>query len=116
MAEVIPAQAITGSTCATHKTQLHLAEPHAEQIADLFKALAHPVRAQIVLMLSRSGGEVCVCDIERHFNVSQPTISHHLKKLRDAGVVYAVQHGLWVHYSLVHGVLEPLREFLSGLH
>ncbi|MBI5959503.1 MAG: helix-turn-helix transcriptional regulator [Chloroflexi bacterium] len=111
-----PADALmVGSSCATHKTDLHLSADQAERVADLFKTLGHPVRAQIVMMLSRGGGDVCVCDIERHFDVSQPTISHHLKKLRDAGVVYGVQHGLWVHYSLVPGVLETLRQFLNGL-
>ena len=90
----------------------------AEEAADLvegFKALGHPVRLQIVDLLSRYGGEVCVCEIERHFALTQPTISHHLKVLREAGLVDADQRGLWVYYHLRPGRIGALRALLDDL-
>lgn len=69
-------------------------------MAAVFKALSNPVRVQIIDLLHRYGGQVCVCDIENHFSLSQPTISHHLKVLRQAGLVEAEQCGLWVYYTV----------------
>ncbi len=72
----------------------------AEALAAQLKALAHPVRLQIVGVLSRLGGQVCVCDLEAHFDLAQPTISHHLKVLRQAGLIESEQRGVWVYYRL----------------
>lgn len=105
----------TVQTCATQSANLRFSADEAQRLADLSKALSHPVRVQIIDILSRSEGAVCVCDFERHFDLTQPTISHHLKKLRDVGLVQAEQRGLWVHYSLVSGALEPLRHLLHDL-
>jgi ArsR family transcriptional regulator len=73
------------------------------------------VRVQIVDILGRYGGEICVCDIERHFALSQPTISHHLKMLRDTGLIDSEQRGLWVYYRIKPGALDPLRALLNQL-
>jgi DNA-binding transcriptional ArsR family regulator len=102
-------------TCATQSTELRLSADEATRLAALAKALGHPVRVQIVELLSRYGGEVCVCDIERHFDLAQPTISHHLRVLREAGIIDGEQRGLWVHYRVVPETLEPLRRLLLGL-
>jgi ArsR family transcriptional regulator len=102
-------------TCATGSANLRFSSDEAQRLSDLSKALSHPVRVQIIDILNRSESAVCVCEFERHFDLTQPTISHHLKKLRDAGLVQTEQHGLWVHYSLVPGALEPLHRLLSDL-
>jgi ArsR family transcriptional regulator len=104
-----------GKTCASIPTELRLSSEHAERIAALSKALSHPVRVQIVDILNRYGGEVCVCEIERHFDLTQPTISHHLRVLREAGVIDGEQRGLWVYYQVKPGVLDPLRHLLGVL-
>jgi ArsR family transcriptional regulator, arsenate/arsenite/antimonite-responsive transcriptional repressor len=82
-----------------------------KELAEMFKALGDPVRLEIVKMLI--GKELCVCDILTAFNVSQPTISHHLKALKYAGLVRDSRDGKWVYYSLDHGVLEQMRELLE---
>lgn len=87
-----------------------------EEVADLAaccKALGHPVRLQIVDLLSRFGGQVCVCDVESQFALSQPTISHHLKILRDAGLVGAEQRGLWAFYFVRSAQVERVRSLLE---
>lgn len=103
------------TSCSTLDTQLHLTAGEAERLATLSKTLGHPVRVQIVDLLSRYGGDVCVCDIERHFDLTQPTISHHLKVLREAGLIDADQRGLWVYYHLRSGALDVLRGWLDRL-
>ncbi len=103
------------SSCATQMTELRLSAETAERLAGLSKALGHPVRVQIVEMLGRYEGEVCVCDIERHFDLTQPTISHHLRVLRQAGIIDGEQRGLWVYYHVRTGALDPLRELLEIL-
>lgn len=72
----------------------------ADQIATILKALGHPIRIQIMHILGRLGGQVCVCDIEAHFEIKQPTVSHHLRKLREAGLVDAEQRGLYAYYRI----------------
>ena len=103
------------SFCTTQITELRLSAETAEHLAGLSKALGHPVRVQIVEMLGRYEGEVCVCDIERHFDLTQPTISHHLRVLRKAGIIDGEQRGLWVYYRVRTGALDPLRDLLAIL-
>ena len=102
-------------TCASVPVGLRLSADEAQRIASLAKALSHPVRVQIVELLSRHGGDVCVCDIERHFDLSQPTISHHLKVLREAGIIEGEARGVWVYYRLVAQALAPLAGLLADL-
>ncbi|HEY4347674.1 MAG TPA: metalloregulator ArsR/SmtB family transcription factor [Gaiellaceae bacterium] len=80
----------------------------AERLASTFKALADPTRVAIVNRLSLSA-ETCVCDLTAAFDLSQPTISHHLRILRDAGLVESERHGTWAYYRLVPAALESLR-------
>ncbi len=87
----------------------------AQSWAGLFKALSHPVRVQILDILSRYEGQVCVCDLESQFDLSQPTISHHLKVLRQAGLVIAEQRGQWLFYRVQPKIIEDLSNFLTGL-
>ncbi|MBK8023497.1 MAG: winged helix-turn-helix transcriptional regulator [Chloroflexi bacterium] len=66
---------------------LRLGDTESEQFALAFKALSNPIRLQMIDLISQGGGQICGCDIEAHFDLSQPTISHHLKVLRDAELI-----------------------------
>jgi ArsR family transcriptional regulator len=110
-----PSTITQDKTCASIPTELRLGAEQAERIAVLSKTLSHPVRVQIVDLLNRYGGKVCVCEIERHFDLTQPTISHHLRVLREAGVIDGEQRGLWVYYQVKPGALDPLRQLLGVL-
>ena len=79
----------------------------AEDLAAIFKALADPTRVAIVNRLG-SAPEVCVCDLTAAFELSQPTISHHLRVLRDAGLVESDERGRWAYYRLVPEAIERL--------
>jgi len=85
----------------------------AELLAARFKALADPTRISIVNRLA-SADECCVCDLTEAFELSQPTISHHLKVLRDAGLVESSRRGTWAYYRLVPNAVQQLRATLGG--
>jgi ArsR family transcriptional regulator len=104
-----------GRACCALPPNLRLAAEEAEQLAGVFKALGHPVRLQIVDLLSRYGGQVCVCDLEGQFDLSQPTISHHLKILREAGLIASEQRGLWVYYYLRPATVAQLQALVTSL-
>ncbi len=84
-----------------------------ESLAARFKALADPTRVAIVNRLA-SADECCVCDLNAAFDLSQPTISHHLKVLREAGLVESSRRGTWAYYRLVPDALRELRQTLGG--
>jgi ArsR family transcriptional regulator len=89
-------------------------EPEAaEALAACFKALADPTRVAIVNRLAGTD-EVCVCDLVEEFELSQPTISHHLRLLRQAGLVEAERRGTWAYYRLVPDSIDQLRVALTG--
>lgn len=85
----------------------------AERIAAVAKALADPVRVQLVDVLRRHAGEVCVCELEPLFAISQPTLSHHLRRLREAEIVGVERRGLWAYYYVLPDAIEELRAWLS---
>ncbi len=85
--------------------------PGLEQAAELFKALADETRLAILKQL-RERGEVCACDLVACCALAQPTVSHHLKVLRRAGLVQAEKRGLWVYYRLHEERLEALRALI----
>ena len=88
-------------------------EPEAaEQLAAIFKALADPTRVSIVNQLA-CGEECCVCDLTETFDLSQPTVSHHLRVLRDVGLVEAERRGTWAYYRLVPDAIDRLRDVLE---
>jgi ArsR family transcriptional regulator, arsenate/arsenite/antimonite-responsive transcriptional repressor len=97
--------------CCTTEAQ-RLSEPEAEELAARFKALADPTRVAIVNRLS-AADEVCVCDLNESFDLSQPTISHHLRILREAGLVDATRRGTWAYYRLVPEAVGALRQTLG---
>ena len=85
----------------------------AARMADVAKALGDPVRVQLVDVLRKHAGKVCVCELVPLFEISQPTLSHHLKKLRAAGIVDRERRGLWAYYYVMPDALEELSEWLS---
>jgi ArsR family transcriptional regulator len=90
-------------------------EPAAVDLARVFKALADPARLRLLSLIgAREGGEVCVCDLTAAFELTQPTISHHLKTLREAGLIDCQRRGTWVYYWLVPSALERISALLSA--
>ncbi|MFJ8599624.1 ArsR/SmtB family transcription factor [Streptomyces shenzhenensis] len=91
-----------------------LDEDQAVELAKVFKALGDPVRLRLLSMIaSRAGGEVCVCDLTPAFDLSQPTISHHLKLLRQAGLIDCERRGTWVYYWLLPEMTDRLAGILT---
>ncbi len=92
-----------------------VSEATAAGLAQVFKALGDPVRIRLVSLIgAHQGGEVCVCDLTTAFDLTQPTISHHLKVLRSAGIIDSERRGTWVYYRLVPAALERVAAVLSS--
>jgi len=92
-----------------------LDDDQAAELARLFKALGDPVRLRLLSMIaSAGGGEVCVCDLSGEFHLTGPTISHHLKVLREAGLVDSDRRGTWVYYRLIPAGLAVLSALLDA--
>lgn len=90
-----------------------LSEGRVADLAHMFKALGDPVRLRLLnLIASHPGGEACVCDISDTFDLSQPTISHHLKVLRQAGLLDSERRGTWVYYWVIPTALQQLSSAL----
>lgn len=86
----------------------------AAQLAVMFKALSDPVRLRVLSAIAaREGGEACVCDVSDGLDVTQPTISHHLKVLREAGLVTSERRASWVYYRIVPDALAHLSDVLG---
>ena len=91
-----------------------LSAEQAELVAPQLKALADPVRLRLMsLVASHPGGEVCVCDLNDAFNLTQPTISHHLKVLHEAGLLDRDKRGVWVYYRARTGALASLAALIG---
>lgn len=100
---------IAAEACCPGPGRLH---PRATQpFAPLFRALGDDTRLEIVGLLAGRARELCVCEIENHFDLGQPTVSHHLRILREAGIVTSERRGTWVYYALDAAALEQLRDF-----
>ncbi|MFD0558035.1 ArsR family transcriptional regulator [Stackebrandtia endophytica] len=86
----------------------------ASDLATVFKALGDPIRLRLLSMIAaHAGGEVCVCDLTAPFDLSGPTISHHLKVLRKAGLIDCQRRGTWVYYWVIPSRLRQLSAFLE---
>jgi ArsR family transcriptional regulator, arsenate/arsenite/antimonite-responsive transcriptional repressor len=100
--------------CAIPLVRQPVDESTAIGLAQVFKALGDPVRLRLVSLIgAHQGGEVCVCDLAVTFDLTQPTISHHLKVLREAGIITSERRGTWVYYRLVPAALERMAALLS---
>jgi ArsR family transcriptional regulator len=102
-----------GEPCCEPVVYPDVERAEAERMAVIAKALGDPIRLQVVDVLRRHAGEVCVCELVPLFDVGQSTLSHHLKKLRDAGIVDSQRRGLWAYYYVRPDALEELRTWLS---
>lgn len=95
-------------TCCGPLSAPALSDDEAVATADVFKALADPARVRIVNVLATSGEPVCVCNLIDPLGLSQPTVSHHLKRLVDAGLLEREQRGRWAYFSLKPAAVERL--------
>jgi ArsR family transcriptional regulator len=111
---VAPAPRAFGDRCCDPPARSQLSSQEAVQVADDFDVLAHPVRLQLLDVLARNEGRVCVCDLEAAVPVKQPTVSHHLKLLRAAGLIEREKVGQWAYYRVDRQALARLRERLVG--
>jgi ArsR family transcriptional regulator len=102
-----------GRPCCEPVVYPDIERAQAERMAEVAKALGDPVRMQLVDVLRQHAGKVCVCELVPLFDLSQPTVSHHLKKLRDAGIVGSEREGLWAYYYVKPEALEELSAWLS---
>ncbi|MFF9022914.1 MULTISPECIES: ArsR/SmtB family transcription factor [Streptomyces] len=103
-----------GDACCPGLLTAPLDEEQAVDLARVFKALGDPVRLRLLSMIaSKAGGEVCVCDLTPAFDLSQPTISHHLKLLRQAGLIDCERRGTWVYYRLLPETTDRLAGLLT---
>jgi ArsR family transcriptional regulator len=103
----------TGEVCCEPVALPAVSVKDADRLAAIAKALGDPIRLQIVDVLRSHAGEVCVCELVPLFDISQPTLSHHLKKLRDAGLVGVVRRGQFAYYYVQPGALDPLSAWLA---
>jgi ArsR family transcriptional regulator, arsenate/arsenite/antimonite-responsive transcriptional repressor len=104
---------LAGAPCCAPVAYPDVDRVAAARMAEVAKALGDPIRLQVVDVLRRHAGQVCVCELVPLFEVSQPTLSHHLKKLREAGIVDCERRGLWAYYYVVPDALEELSTWLS---
>jgi len=100
--------------CCTPVFEGVLSDTAAAEMAPVIAAIGDPVRLRILSMLAASpDGQACGCDIEAPLGLSQPTVSHHLKILREAGVIEGHREGRWIHYRVVPECLAEIREALT---
>jgi ArsR family transcriptional regulator, arsenate/arsenite/antimonite-responsive transcriptional repressor len=115
--ELLPAsgsQAGAGE-CSIPLVRAPIGESAAAGLARVFKALGDPVRLRLVSLIgAHQGGEACVCDLTDAFELTQPTISHHLKVLREAGIITSERRGTWVYYRLEPAVLDRMGALLTA--
>ena len=105
---------VSNEACCTPLVREPLTADWAGDLARMFKALGDPVRLQLLSRVaSHAGGEACVCDLSVGLDLSQPTISHHLKVLREAGLLQCERRGTWVYYWVVPSALTQLSAVLG---
>jgi ArsR family transcriptional regulator len=102
-----------GEPCCEPVAYPDIEREQAERTAAVAKALGDPIRMQLVDVLRKHAGKVCVCELVPLFDLSQPTVSHHLKVLREAGIVGSERRGLWAYYYVNPDALDGLTAWLS---
>src|SRR4051794_35691307 len=103
-----------GEPCCEPVVYPNVERANAERLAKVAKAFGDPIRLQLVDVLRRHAGKVCVCELTPLFDVGQPTVSHHLKVLRDAGIVASERQGLWAYYYVLPEALEEFTQWLTS--
>ena len=112
--ELVPKQKrAAGERCCEPVVYPDVEREQAARIAKVAKALGDPIRLQLVDVLRKHAGKVCVCELVPLFDIAPPTLSHHLKKLRDAGIVDSERRGLWAYYYVCPGALEEIAAWLA---
>ncbi|MGA2007846.1 MAG: metalloregulator ArsR/SmtB family transcription factor [Solirubrobacteraceae bacterium] len=102
-----------GQPCCQPVVYPDVERAQAARMAIVAKALGDPIRLQLVDVLRKHAGKVCVCELVPLFDLSQPTVSHHLKVLRDAGLVDSERQGLWAYYYVIPNALHELSAWLN---
>ena len=102
-----------GEPCCQPVVYPDVESDQAVRMAAVAKALGDPVRLQLVDVLRKHAGKVCVCELVPLFDIAQPTLSHHLKKLREAGIVESERRGLWAYYYVTPDTLKELSAWLT---
>jgi ArsR family transcriptional regulator, arsenate/arsenite/antimonite-responsive transcriptional repressor len=103
-----------GEPCCEPVVYPDIERVQAERMGQVAKALGDPIRIQLVDVLRKHAGKVCVCELVPLFDLSQPTVSHHLKVLREAGIVGSERKGLWAYYYVNPEAQEELSAWLSS--
>ena len=103
-----------GQPCCAPVVYPDIERAQAERMGRVAKALGDPIRVQLVDVLRKHAGKVCVCELTPLFDVGQPTVSHHLKVLREAGIVDSERQGLWAYYYVNPEAMEELSTWLGG--
>jgi ArsR family transcriptional regulator, arsenate/arsenite/antimonite-responsive transcriptional repressor len=112
VAELLPLTDV--KACCAPITQETISEADAESVSRTLKALADPARLRLISMVAaHDGGEACVCDLTEPLGLSQPTVSHHLKVLVEAGFLTRSKRGTWAYYTLVPGSLDSVAGILT---
>jgi ArsR family transcriptional regulator len=101
-------EALDSVECCAPLRAPELSDDEAVATAELFKALADPARVRVVNLLATSGEPVCICNLIEPLGLSQPTVSHHMRKLAEAGLVEREQRGKWAYFSLKRDAVEKL--------
>ncbi len=114
---VTPQTSELQAACCAPLIREPLADGQARDLATMFKALADPARLRLLsIIASHDGGEACVCDLTEPVDLSQPTVSHHLKILTDAGLLTRDKRGKWAYYAVVPQALDTLGDVLRTQH
>lgn len=106
---------LSGEPVSEFSAKRNAADAATVSMSAAFKAVGHPVRLKILELLSLQSSPMCVCHIESNFALSQPTISHHLRLLRRAGLVVSERRGTWIYYSTAKEGVRSLKQFLNSI-
>jgi ArsR family transcriptional regulator len=115
MTSVLPLTDLNAAACCAPLVRAPLSADEAEPLARSLKALADPTRLRLLsIVAAAEGEEACVCDLTDPVELSQPTVSHHLKVLMDAGFLTRSKRGTWAYYKLVPGALDRISRLLTA--
>ena len=115
--ELLPVVPSDGTECCPPLAREPLPQAGADELAPLFKALADPMRLRLLSLIAcHDGGESCVCDLLDAFDVTAPSVSYHLKILREAGLISSERRGTWVYYRVSPGVMARMSAVLAPGH
>jgi ArsR family transcriptional regulator len=112
--KLLPALLPDGTECCAPLARTPLPQASADELAPLFKALADPLRLRLLSLIAcHDGGEACVCDLLGEFDVTAPSVSYHLKILREAGLISSERRGTWVYYRALPGAMARMSAVLA---